>query len=185
MTAANTSSTTAFLLTSGANTVPGWSYNGTVWYISSSPNYSLPGDGHGIKLGENGKINQTFRPNNDVLYYVVSFTLAAENENCYNNSTAVNVSVPRMSKVFSLESKSFSRKMWESHAFYLEPWGGIEDSINLEIKSVKIDAQPKNITCWPVVDTIVMQRYGPPIGYSGKHILNVILLSTVFFFTLF
>ncbi|KAL3511434.1 hypothetical protein ACH5RR_030835 [Cinchona calisaya] len=48
--ATNTNSSTVFRHTVCANTIPGWSYSGTVWYGSSNPINSLPGDdGHGIK----------------------------------------------------------------------------------------------------------------------------------------
>ncbi|KAM7506497.1 hypothetical protein LguiA_016950 [Lonicera macranthoides] len=42
------------------NTIPGWTFEGNVDYITSGSTVALPGNGHAIKLDRDGKINQTF-----------------------------------------------------------------------------------------------------------------------------
>jgi len=37
------------------NTIPGWTFEGTMNYVKDSQNISLPGNGHGIQLGQDGK----------------------------------------------------------------------------------------------------------------------------------
>ncbi|KAL3818690.1 hypothetical protein ACJIZ3_004595 [Penstemon smallii] len=95
---ANATSQLLLLLTR-ANSIPGWSFNGTIWYATSGGNLSLPGNGHAVQLGENGRINQTFKAVGDVLDYVLTFTLAAQNENCANNHTA---SIPPPAGLWSI-----------------------------------------------------------------------------------
>ncbi|KAI3467697.1 hypothetical protein Pfo_024360 [Paulownia fortunei] len=167
--------TSQFLLLTKENSIPGWSLNGTVWYVTSGGNLSFPGNGHAVQLGENGKINQTLRGSTDDIWdYVLSFTLAARNEDCTNNHTAVNVSVHgrsflERSRVFFLE-RNFSRKLWGSRAFYL---GGLGrgDSVNLEIRSVTTNSGD-NVTCWPVVDAFTVKRNWLPRWYDGNMLAN-------------
>ncbi|KAL2519709.1 hypothetical protein Adt_15956 [Abeliophyllum distichum] len=162
--------TSRFLPLTNSNTIPGWSFNGTVWYVSSGPNISLPGNGHAVQLGENGKINQTFGATDDYLQYILTFTLTGRREDCFNNSTAVNISVPQRSRVFSLQGH-FGRNLWETYAFYLGSWGSKVDSINLEITSVTTNAAT-NITCWPIVDTFLVTRNVMPRWYDGNVLAN-------------
>ncbi|KZV57714.1 hypothetical protein F511_33115, partial [Dorcoceras hygrometricum] len=154
------------LLHEQQNTIPGWSFNGTVWYVTPAANLSLPGNGHAIQLGENGQINQTFKGTDDYSEYILTFTLAAQSENCFNNFTAVNVTVldpesdDDRTQVFSL-GRNLSRKLWISYGFYLGSWGSKTDSINLEIKSVAFHNLEPNVTsCWPVVDNFILKING-------------------------
>lgn len=166
------------LLDKKQNSIPGWSFNGTVWYVTPAANLSLPGNGHAIQLGENGRINQTFKGTDDYYDYILTFTLAAQNENCFDNFTAVNVSVldPRYrydddrSQVFSL-GRNLSRQLWISYGFHLGSWGSKKDSISLEIKSVAQNLE-QNVTCWPVVDNFIVKRNGMPRWYGDNGIAN-------------
>ncbi|XP_073130917.1 BIIDXI-like protein At5g11420 [Henckelia pumila] len=169
-------STSQFLLLhQDQNPIPGWSFNGTVWYVTPAANLSLPGNGHAIQLGENGQINQTFKGVDDYYSdYILTFTLAAPNEGCLQNSTAVNVSVldqrgDYRSQVFSL-GRNLSRSLSVNFGFYLGyPTG--EDSIHLEIKSVAPNSE-QNVSCWPIIDNLLVRRNGPPIWYNGNIIPN-------------
>nr|GFA15135.1 hypothetical protein [Tanacetum cinerariifolium] len=50
----STNATSEFvLLDRNINAISGWSYNGTVRYVISGGNVSLPGNGHGMQLGPN------------------------------------------------------------------------------------------------------------------------------------
>ncbi|XP_073131161.1 protein BIIDXI-like [Henckelia pumila] len=164
------------LLHNKENPIPGWWFDGTVWYVTPAANLSLPGNGHAIRLGENGRINQTFQGTDDYSDYILTFTLAAQNENCFNNFTAVNVSVldPEYddvrSRVFSLWMNS-SRHLWISYGFHLGSWGSKKDSISLDIKSVA-QSSDQNFTCWPVVDNFILKRNGMPRWYEGNQIAN-------------
>lgn len=45
------------------NTIPGWTFEGNVEYITSGSTVVLPGNGHAVQLDRDGKINQTFTSN--------------------------------------------------------------------------------------------------------------------------
>ncbi|KAL0385364.1 UNVERIFIED_CONTAM: hypothetical protein Sradi_2930700 [Sesamum radiatum] len=153
-----------FLLT-GANSIPGWSFNGTVWYLTASANSSFKaGHGHALQLGENGRINQTLRGTVDGYWdHILSFNLGALNEGC---SAAVNVSVLETWKVIFL-GRNLSRDIRERHALYMGGWGR-GDSVNLEIASVA----SKGSSCWPVVDAFAVKRNGMPRWYEGNMLAN-------------
>ncbi|KAK4413218.1 hypothetical protein Salat_2734400 [Sesamum alatum] len=156
-----------FLLTK-ANSIPGWSFNGTVWYLTASAKSSFKArHGHAVGLGENGRINQTIRGTADGYWdHILSFNLAAMNEGCAaDRHAAVNVTVVETSKVFVLGG-NLSRDLWERHAFYLGGWGR-GDSVNLEIASVG-----SNGSCWPVVDAFTVKRNGMPRWYEGNMLAN-------------
>ena len=121
------------LLDTRTNVIPGWSFNGTVWYVTAGGNVSLPGNGHGMRLGPNGMINQTFKSDKDYAYdYVLTFTLAPSSMDCANNFTAVNVSGPTGSQVFSYK-ESVGTEMWQTYAFSI---GSFE---SIQIQSVACD----------------------------------------------
>ncbi|XP_055959832.1 protein DUF642 L-GALACTONO-1,4-LACTONE-RESPONSIVE GENE 2-like [Mercurialis annua] len=162
--------TNRLLLQNGINKIPGWSFSGTVWYITAGPNISLPGNGHGVQLGQDGKINQTFKVGDNDYVYVLSFTLASESKECSNNTVSVNVSTSARSKVFSLE-RHYGKEMWESHAFYFESWDDGKGFINLEIQGVSLQNET-NIICRPVVDTFIIKEIGPSRLYSGNLLVN-------------
>ncbi|CAA0825668.1 Protein of unknown function- DUF642 [Striga hermonthica] len=171
--------TSQFLLLNRTNTIPGWSFSGAVYYVSSGNNLSFNG-GHAIQLGENGTINQTISGTNDVLDYVLSFNLAAVNEDCaQDNRTAVNVTVKERysynerSKVFYF-GLDFSRNFWEANALYLGQLGtGTTDYINIEIKSVAAHNSGNNvISCGPLVDGFTVKRNFMPRWYDGNLLSN-------------
>ncbi|KAL0364321.1 UNVERIFIED_CONTAM: hypothetical protein Sangu_0529700 [Sesamum angustifolium] len=161
-----------FLLTK-ANSIPGWSFNGTVWYLTASANSSFKArQGHAVQLGENGRINQTLRGTADGYWdHILSFNLAALNEGCAADShAAVNVSVLETWKVFFL-GRNLSRDMWERYAFYMGGWGR-GDSVNLEIASVASNSGRDGSSCWPVVDAFTVKRNGMPRWYEGNMLAN-------------
>nr|GEY17590.1 lysine--tRNA ligase, cytoplasmic-like [Tanacetum cinerariifolium] len=143
------------LLDSNINAIPGWSYNGTVRYVTSGGNVSLPGNGHGMQLGPNGMINQTFKPD-DSYDYVLTFTLASSSAECANNSTAVNVSGPSVSKVFYFE-ESLGNETWQTRAYSLG-WSDFQTgSMSVQIKSVVNSSRGNtNTACWPIIDTLLV-----------------------------
>ncbi|XP_057494149.1 protein DUF642 L-GALACTONO-1,4-LACTONE-RESPONSIVE GENE 2-like [Actinidia eriantha] len=163
-------SSSALLLLTDANTIPGWSFSGTVRYVTSGHNISLSGNGHAVQLGPSGKINQTFRANGNYMGYLLTFTLAPSNEECFNNSIAVNVSAPGRSKVFSLERR-YGKEMWQSHACYLGSWDDVREPINLEIQRASFD-KDSNLTCDPIVDTFLITRISAPRVYSDSMLVN-------------
>ncbi|KAK6930834.1 protein of unknown function DUF642, partial [Dillenia turbinata] len=163
-------SITPFVLLTEANTIPGWSFNGSVRYITSGPGISLPSNGHGIQLGQDGKINQTFRADKAVMHYILTFTLAPGSTNCSNHSkTAVNVSADGRSKLFLLEGL-YGKETWESHAYFLGQWGYEKKPFNLEIQSASTD-NSSNL-CWPVVDTFLIATRDVPKFYDGNLLSN-------------
>lgn len=149
------------MLLTEANTIPGWLFSGMVWYVTSGPNISLPGNGHAVQLGKGGKINQTFIINdNSYVEYVLTFSLAPGTEDCSNETMAVKVSSPHKSGVFSFKGR-YGKERWESHAFPLGRW--IDQTTNIasvDIESVLEDDGEANpiVTCWPVVDTLLLTR---------------------------
>ncbi|KAI3924040.1 hypothetical protein MKW92_053008 [Papaver armeniacum] len=96
-------STNQFIpLNSIINTLPGWSYQGTVQYVISSGQ-----GGNAIYLGQDGKINQTFKAIGefDLNYdYLLTFNLKPAQPNC-TSPTSVTISVPNRSVVVSFEKK--------------------------------------------------------------------------------
>ncbi|KAK1318270.1 hypothetical protein QJS10_CPB04g00268 [Acorus calamus] len=142
-------------------TIPGWSFTGTVHYVTAGPNLSLPnGGGHAIQLGRGGKINQTFKS---------SSAYADDNENC-SAVAGVNVSGLGYSSVFTIEGR-YGRERWESHAFYM--LGLIERGlpVDVEIESVAMEGDP-DVLCGPVVDTFVLKEVDVPKGYNDNILTN-------------
>lgn len=125
-----------------------------------------------MQLGENGNINQTFRATDDYRQYILTFTLTARDDDCFNNATAVNVSVPERSRVFSLLGH-FGKNQWETYAFYLGDWGSKRDSIKLEIIRVTTNTA-SNVTCWPIVDNFLITRHVTPRWYDGMLYSNLV-----------
>nr|KAJ0184850.1 hypothetical protein LSAT_V11C900480520 [Lactuca sativa] len=149
-----TNSTSQFiLLDPKTNRIPGWSFNDTVWYVTAGENVSLPGNGHGLQLGPNSMINQTFKQDGNY-DYVLTFTLAPSSPDCAN-STSVNVSGPTASEVFFFR-ESLGTEMWQTYAYSLWNQRGL---MSLQIQSTST-SNSNNITCWPIVDTIVQVDNG-------------------------
>ncbi|PWA34955.1 hypothetical protein CTI12_AA614070 [Artemisia annua] len=166
-----TNATSQFmLLDSKINVIPGWSFKGTVWYVTSGGNISLPGNGHGLQLGPNGMINQTFK-SYDSYDCVLTFTIAPSSAECANNYTAVNVSAPGVSKVFFYD-ESLGTEMWQTYAFSV---GGNEIKrgfFGVEIQSVVTTTSRSNVTCWPIIDALLVKAIRTQTWYSGNPILN-------------
>ncbi|KAH6797765.1 hypothetical protein C2S52_022319 [Perilla frutescens var. hirtella] len=159
--------------TAGANSIPGWSVNGTVWYV---PLTSSSGGGHAVQLGPNGKISQTIKATggDDVLHYILSFTVAAQNQDCANNLTALNLTLhdswdTYASKLIYMQKNS-TRNLWERHALYLGQLGG-RDYVHLQIESVTTNSQ-HNVTCWPLVDAFTVNTNFLPRWYNGNWMSN-------------
>ncbi|KAL7584961.1 protein DUF642 L-GALACTONO-1,4-LACTONE-RESPONSIVE GENE 2 [Lactuca sativa] len=165
-----TNSTSQFiLLDPKTNRIPGWSFNGTVWYVTAGENVSLPGNGHGVQLGPNGMINQTFKQDGNY-YYVLTFTLAPSSPDCAN-STSVNVSGPTASEVFFFR-ESLGTEMWQTYAYSLWNQMGL---MSLQIQSTSTsnsNSNSNNITCWPIVDTILVTGIDSPWWYSDNGFAN-------------
>lgn len=141
-----------------------------------------------MQLGQNGKINQTFKPTkNDVLHYVLTFTLAAQDTDCANNRTALSITLrdgwhSNTSRVIYLQ-ENLSRDLWESHAFFLGQLGG-RDYIQIEIESVDTTSR-ENTTCWPLVDAFTIKTNQLPRWYDGTfasifHVYYIFLSSICF-----
>ncbi|GJT52364.1 hypothetical protein Tco_0978521 [Tanacetum coccineum] len=160
------------LLDTRTNVIPGWSFNGTVWYVTSGGNVSLPGNGHGMRLGPNGMINQSFKSDKgDSTYdYVITFTLAPSSMDCANNFTAVNVSGPTGSQVFSYK-ESVGTEMWQTYAFSIGNSKIRNGSMGIQIQSV-VTGSRGNITCWPIVDTFIITSIENPRLYGDRGVVN-------------
>ncbi|XP_047321195.1 uncharacterized protein LOC124925265 [Impatiens glandulifera] len=157
-----TSNTTSpFLLTEQANTLPGWSFHGTVRYVTVA-------NGHAIQLGQNGRINQTFKTTGNSMNYVITFTLAVDRVDCManNNSFALNISTSESFKVFRFLGL-YGNRTWESRAFQFTNM----DIIHLQIQKVSIGSS--NTSCDPIVDSFLIKGVGPEIFYDGMYILGL------------
>ncbi|KAF8399950.1 hypothetical protein HHK36_015822 [Tetracentron sinense] len=133
-------SASPFVLLNENNTIPGWTFEGTVQYVTSGPNISLPGNGHAIQLGLDG------------------------GDNCSTSANII-VSAPDRSSIFSLK-QSYGKEAWESYASYLGSWGYKGELINLVLQSQPMEAD-LNMTCGPVVDALILKRIGTLIQENG------------------
>ncbi|XP_026454487.1 uncharacterized protein LOC113355761 [Papaver somniferum] len=145
-------------LNSTINTLPGWSYQGTVQYVISPSQ-----GGNAIYLGQDGKINQTFKAVKqfDQNYdYLLTFSLKPAQPNC-TSPTSVTVSVPDRSVVVSFEKKFGNSSSWQSHACYLGVHG------NKELINLTIENQSTNTTkCGVVLDSFIFELIPNPIDYD-------------------
>ncbi|KAK7846661.1 BIIDXI-like protein At5g11420 [Quercus suber] len=160
-------STSSVVPLSQNNTIPGWTFEGTVNYVKASQNISLPGNGHGIQLGQDGKINQTFTANGNIINYLLTFTLAPGGQNCSANADIV-VSAPDSTMVFSW--KQHYGKTWESYGHYLGTWGEREP-INLMFQSQTTETDPNSI-CWPMLDTLLLKGIAESFEATDNMLLN-------------
>ncbi|PWA98827.1 hypothetical protein CTI12_AA011570 [Artemisia annua] len=167
----NTNSASQFvLLNSDINTIPGWSYQGTVWYVTAGKNVSLPGDGHGLQLGPNGVISQTFSYDGSD-DYVLTFTIAPSSPDCAKQAIAVSVSGPSVSKVFSYQA-SLGKETWQTYAYALWRNELIPTSVlTVQIESVTARSTG-NSACWPIVDDLLLSGINYPKVSVGNFILN-------------
>lgn len=146
------------------NTIPGWTFQGAVEYITAdqTKNISLPDKGHAILLGEDGKINQTFTADADILTYLLTFALVPGGHNC-SLTAPLQISAPDTDALFSF-SQHYGKEPWEVHGVYLGSWGDRE-FVNLEILSQSNDSTP---TCWPAVDSLHIKTMGIVMPDGGK-----------------
>ncbi|PWA49727.1 hypothetical protein CTI12_AA457500 [Artemisia annua] len=136
------------LLDNKTNIIPGWSYQGTVWYVIAR-NSSLTGDGNSLQLGPSGMISYTFYCDVQFVYFL-TFTLAPSSPYCANNAIAVNVSDPRFSKVFFYK-ESLGKETWQNHAYSVSGYR----YVTLQIQSVAASSHG-NIACWPIIDNLLL-----------------------------
>ncbi|KAJ0727284.1 hypothetical protein HanPI659440_Chr12g0480011 [Helianthus annuus] len=164
------STSQSVLLDTKANVIPGWSFNGTVWYVTAgAENISLPGNGHGLQLGPTGMINQTFKT--DGSYdYVLTFTLAPSSINCANNLTAVNVSGPSRSEVFFFK-ESYGNQLWQTYGYSIGSNEIRRGIMGIQVQSVVNDRRD-NMTCWPIVDTFLVNGIQNPRLYEDNGLVN-------------
>lgn len=167
MNLSSNASSGAFVLLDQNTTLPGWTFQGTVQYVTSP---DLPDSGHAVQLGEDGKINQTFIAKGDDLNYILTFALIPGGENC-SSSSGLSVSGPDSNSVFSYK-QNYSKVPWQSYSHNLGKWGNGEP-INLVLESQAIDSDT-NSTCWPIVDTLLIKTVGVTLDQdSGKLLLLV------------
>ncbi|XP_062105447.1 BIIDXI-like protein At5g11420 [Humulus lupulus] len=158
-----------FVLLNKNNTIPGWTFEGTVLYVTADETFSLPHNGHAVQLGEDGIINQTFLASADYLRYVLTFTIApAQTQNCSDSAETV-ISAPDSQGVFSLK-QPYGKETWESYGHYLGSWGDGE-SINLVIQRQAEDSNSSSI-CWPVIDELLIKSMPKLVQGNGNLLLN-------------
>ncbi|KAI3981999.1 hypothetical protein MKX01_018905 [Papaver californicum] len=158
-------STNPFIpLNSTINIIPGWSYQGTVQYVISSGQ-----EGNAIYLGQNGKINQTFRAIEefDQNYdYLLTFKLKPAQPNC-TSPTSVTISVPNTSVVFSFEKKFGNQSNWQTHACYLGVHG-TKELINLTLENQSTNQSTNTTKCGVVLDSFILKLIPNPISYDNN-----------------
>ncbi|XP_050234895.1 protein DUF642 L-GALACTONO-1,4-LACTONE-RESPONSIVE GENE 2 [Mercurialis annua] len=146
-------STPPFQLLSENSTIPGWSFEGTVVYVTAGKTVPLPGNGHAIQLVQDSQINQTFIATGDYLHYLLTFALAPGGQNCSNNGS-IGVSAPDSHADFVYKQR-YGKEGWESYGVYLGSWEQ-QESVNLVIQSQETDSDV-NSTCWPVIDKLFIK----------------------------
>ncbi|CAN8236459.1 unnamed protein product [Cochlearia groenlandica] len=156
---------TEFLLLDQNSTLPGWTVQGTVQYVTS---LELPDAGHAIQLGEDGKINQTFIAKGDDLNYILTFALIPGGKNC-SASAGLVVSGPDSNAVFSYR-QNYSKAPWQIYGHNLGSWGNGEP-INLVLESQTIDSET-NSTCWPIIDTLLIKTVGVTLAQDSGNLLT-------------
>ncbi|KAI3891102.1 hypothetical protein MKW98_007407, partial [Papaver atlanticum] len=134
-------STNQFIpLNSTINTLPGWSYQGTVQYINQT-----------------FKAVKEFDQNYD---YILTFSLKPAQPNC-TSPTSVTISVPNRSVVVSFDKKFGNSSSWQTHASYLGVHG------NKELINLTIENQSTNTTkCGVVLDSFIFELIPNPITYD-------------------
>lgn len=166
-----------FLLSKENNIFPGWTFEGTVMYVTADETISLPSNGHAVLLGEDGKINQTFITNADYMHYVLSFTISPGGQNC--SASDVVVSAPDSNGVFSLK-QHYGKEVWQSYGHYLGSWDKGEP-VNLVFQSQTAEFNSSPI-CPPVIDKLLLKSMPKPVQDNGMLFYNFKLdFAQVFF----
>ncbi|KAK3040847.1 hypothetical protein RJ639_029191 [Escallonia herrerae] len=158
-----TNTYTPFLLLGRNETLPGWSFSGTVQYVTSGPNISLPGNGHAVQLGLGGTINQYSRTRDSTNMSLPSSLLLRVR-------TAITTPM-LLTLLFLGDPRRYGREMQESHAYSLENFADERNLINLEIRSVPTNAD-SNVRCWPVVDTFLISGIEVPKFHGDNMVAN-------------
>ncbi|KAK8673436.1 hypothetical protein V6N13_111772 [Hibiscus sabdariffa] len=76
----------AFVLLNENNTVPGWTFQRTVQYVTAGQTVALPDNEHTIQLGQDARVDLSFTAYGDYLNYLLAFTLAPGGQNCSANA---------------------------------------------------------------------------------------------------
>ncbi|KAI3876289.1 hypothetical protein MKX03_001536 [Papaver bracteatum] len=156
-----TNSTYPFLaLDSAINYLPQWFSQGNVSYViaSSQGNYRY--------LGQNGKITQEFKANEESNHYILTFSLQPDQPNCAN-TTSVTISVPDRSVVVSFSNKfagGNKSSNWQTHGVYL----GIHGNGELVTLSLESSNTTTAFTDCGVrlEDSIILKNIPNPINSS-------------------
>ncbi|KAF8013127.1 hypothetical protein BT93_I1105 [Corymbia citriodora subsp. variegata] len=152
-------STAPFLLKQN-DTLPGWSFDGEVYYLKAS------GGGHAVQLAQDGRINQTFAASADFEDYLLTFAIASPGgASCSSNGSVV-ISAPDSQGVFPVVGEQ-QRAVYGQ---FLGSWGDGE-AIDLVIGSETTESDA-NATCWPVVDSIVLKSIASLVKANDNELVN-------------
>ncbi|GLT33083.1 hypothetical protein SLA2020_077000 [Shorea laevis] len=154
------------------NKIPGWSFEGTVLYVTASEDIALPHNGHAIQLGPDGKINQTFFASDDEMEYLLTFSLAAGGRNCSNFAGLV-VSTSSSQGFFNF-NQQYGKEPWQIYGHYL---GFFSEKmpINLVIESQETKPNSdsdSDSTCWPVIDSLLVTAVPTWDGDRSNFLFN-------------
>lgn len=135
-------------------------------YVTSGDTISLPGNGHALQLGEEGKINQTFVATGELTDYLLTFTIALGGPDCVANADLL-VSAPDSSGVYSF-NKNYGKEAWQSYGHFLGAWDDGE-LVNLVIQSQTSEANSSSI-CWPVIDDLILKSMPKTVRSDGMFV---------------
>lgn len=127
-----------------------------MYYLTASG-----GGGHGVQLGQDGTINQTFAASADFADYLVTFAVASSGgASCSSNGSVV-ISAPDSQGVFPVGEQR------AVYGQFLGSWGDGE-AIDLVISSETTESDT-NATCWPAVDSIVLKSIASLAKANGTY----------------
>ncbi|KAL4369401.1 hypothetical protein GQ457_05G011210 [Hibiscus cannabinus] len=150
------------------NTIPGWTFQGTVQYVTAGRTVALPDNGHALELGQDAKVNQSFKADGDYANYILTFTLAPGGQNCSANANVI-VSGPDNQGIFSFK-QHYGKQAWQSYGQYLG-LSGQEESVNLLFESQSVESED-NSTCWPVIDSLLVKAVDKLVQGKDNLLLN-------------
>ncbi|XP_057817776.1 protein DUF642 L-GALACTONO-1,4-LACTONE-RESPONSIVE GENE 2 isoform X2 [Cryptomeria japonica] len=150
---------------SPSNKLSGWEFGGVVEYIKGGGYISLPDNGHGIQLGENGWISQNFRSKPGSLY-LLTFTFTAAGTDCWWTPSYLILSVPPHSTVFYLQQR-YGHEAWETHA-----WGFRATSVKTDVKFARQAQTYANISCGPLLAAVYLKEQENLESVSDNILLN-------------
>ncbi|KAH9317469.1 hypothetical protein KI387_019238, partial [Taxus chinensis] len=134
-----------------SNTLSGWEFGGVVEYVKGGGNISLADNGHGIQLGEDGWISQSFRSEPDSLY-LLTFTFTAAETDCWWSPSYLILSVPPHSTAFYLQER-YGHESWETHG-----WGFRATTGKTNVKFSSQAQSYANIYCGPLLDAVYLKE---------------------------